>query len=602
MTDAARRGERRHSGSPRHSGAGTTSRRRALWWVLVAVLLVLAGWAAWLGTDAVRANRELRAAAGLVSTLQEQVMAGDHDAVDARLGEVQQRAAAAYDATRGPHWSAARVLPWVGNDIAVVQTAAEIVNTLATDVLPDLAEVAVTVEPAALVPQDGRVDLAPLVAAQPVVVGAAHRVDTARAQLGGLPDSGLLPMVVDARADLDAELADLAMLTATASRAVQLLPPMLGAEGERRYLVLVQNPAEPRATGGVPALVLLTADDGVIEVTEQRSAVVGNFTDPVLPLSDAELSLFSPLLGAYMADVTFTPDFPRSGELAQAIWEQETGEVVDGVLSIEPGALGLILGVTGPVTLPTGEVLTAEDAPAMLMNTVYIEEPEKAERDEFFLAATTAIFDAVMGADWEPAAMVDALAQAAREDRLMVWSTREAEQELLMGTVLSGELRGHAGDSPVIGLYVNDGTQSKIGYYLGMDVTATTTACFADGSQEVRVRVELTSLAPPDAADLPHYISGGRVLDPGLIRGNLLVYAPTDGVVQTVEVVGLEPGVLPQRHDGFAVVGKTFVLEPGQEATLEYLIRTGPDQRGPVWLRTTPLDAATADVGGDTCG
>lgn len=599
MSAAARTRAPRHGGSPRYAAAIARGGRRRWWvWALVAALLILAGWAVWLGTDAVRANRELRAAAGLVSTLQERVMAGDHDAVDERLDEVQRSAAAAYDATRGPHWSAARVLPWVGNDVAVVQTAAGIVNTLATEVLPDLAEVAVTVEPAALVPRDGRVDLAPLVAAQPVVVGAAHRVDTARAELGGLPDSGLLPMVADARADLDQELADLAMLTATAARAVQLLPPMLGADGERRYLVLVQNPAEPRATGGVPVLVLLTADDGVVEVTEQRSAVVGNLTDPVLPLTDAELSLFSPLLGAYMADVTFTPDFPRSGELAQAIWEAETGETVDGVLSIEPGALGLILEATGPVTTATGEVLTAETAPSMLMNTVYIEEPEKAERDEFFLGATTAIFDAVMGSQWEPPAMVDALAQAAREDRLMVWSSHEAEQALLMGTVLSGELRGHAGDSSVIGLYVNAGTQSKIGYYLGMDVTATTTHCFADGSQEVVVRVELTSTVPADSQDLPDYVIGSRERDRGLIRGNLLVYAPTDGVVQTVEVIGLEPGVLPQRHNGFAVVGKTFVLEPGQEATLEYTIRTGPDQQGPVLLRATPLASGAMRIEG----
>jgi len=106
----------------------------------------------------------------------------------------------------------------------------------------------------------------------------------------------------------------------------------------------------------------------------------------------------------------------------------------------------------------------------------------------------------MVGGQGNPVAVVGALAQAARDGRLMVWSAHPDEQALLSGTVLSGELVGARGDSPVIGVYLNDGTASKIGYYLRTDVTATPTACRADGSQAVRVKVTLTFTAPANAA------------------------------------------------------------------------------------------------------
>jgi len=52
----------------------------------------------------------------------------------------------------------------------------------------------------------------------------------------------------------------------------------------------------------------------------------------------------------------------------------------------------------------------------------------------------------------------------------------------------------------VIGVYLNDGTAAKVGYYLRTDVIATSTQCRPDGSQEVTVRVTLTSTAPANAA------------------------------------------------------------------------------------------------------
>ena len=221
--------------------------------------------------------------------------------------------------------------------------------------------------------------------------------------------------------------------------------------------------------------------------------------------STQEHALFGDDRGAKVLDVTFTPDFPRSGQLAREIWKQKVGGNVDGVLSIDPGALADVLGATGPVKLPTGQRLTKSNAVRLLLNTVYIQIADPKMQDQFFAATAGSVFDAMLGGQGKPAAVVDALAQAAREGRLMVWSAHKDEQALLSGTVLSGELVGVRGKSPVIGVYLNDGSAAKIGYYLRTDVVATPTGCRPGGAQTVNVKVTLTNTAPANAADLPPY-------------------------------------------------------------------------------------------------
>lgn len=598
--DGDTRRRRAADDSARHASAHPRLRRRVPWLLTLALTVLLVGWGAWLAYDAVQARRELLAAAELLAGLQDDVLAGDTDVAET-LAQVQERAAAAREATHGLHWTAAGALPWAGENVRAVQAVSEVVDSLARNVLPDLAEVAEAVKPSTLAPVDGRVDLAPLEQAAPVVVAAAEQVAAGQRRLDLINADRLWASVAEPLTDLREKLAELSMTTATASRAVQLLPAMLGADGPRTYLVLVQNPAEPRATGGVPAVVVVRADGGVVSVVEQGSSGVGNLHTPALPLTAEEDSLFSHLVGSYLADVTFTPDFPRSGELAQAIWSAETGDVVDGVVSVDPAAISSLLRIGGPVTLSDGTQLTGDNAPEWLANTVYLRYGSVAERDALFAEATIAAFTALMSGGWEPGAMTDALAADARAGHLMIWSADPAEQALLSGTVLSGELVGVRGYSPVIGVYVNDGSQSKMGYYLKADVTATTTECRADRSQAITLTVELTSVAPEDAAELPDYISGGHVLPAGQMRENILVYAPAGGLVDNVRVVGAEEGVHAQSHEGLAVTGKTLVFAPGDSVVLEYDILSGPGQPGTPVLRTTPLAMVTTSVGGEQC-
>ncbi len=95
----------------------------------------------------------------------------------------------------------------------------------------------------------------------------------------------------------------------------------------RNYLLIFQNNAEARSTGGLPgAATILNATDGKITIPKAAQAPgFGELDKPVLPLTKEENKIFFDQLGTYFQDANFTPDFPRTADLMAARWKLETG-------------------------------------------------------------------------------------------------------------------------------------------------------------------------------------------------------------------------------------------------------------------------------------
>lgn len=561
--------------------------------VLVAVL----AWLAWLMADLLRARAALDDVAAALPGLQERVRSGED--AEGAVEDVRRAAGTAAAATHGPHWALAGMLPVLGDDARALGEVTAAVERVAEDGLPRLADAVTVASPAVLAPSDGAIDLGPLRGARDDVVAADRAVSASLETVSAIDAGSLVPPLASAVVELRDQLAQLSTETTTAARAVELVPPMLGADGVRDYLVLVQNNAEPRATGGIAGSVLhVRADGGTVELVDVRpGGGLGPSTESVVNLSGAEDALFGDDLGRYMLNVTSTPDFPRAARIAQEAWLRSTGERVDGVLAVDPVALAAVLGATGPVsvTTPAGAELrlTGEDASAYLLNGVYREHEDPAEQDAVLALVAEQVFAALATGGGDASALVAALAQSAREGRLLVWSAQPDEEELLAGTVLSGELTGRrAGPpggaaSPVVGVFLNATTASKAGYYLDTGVAVEDVTCRPDGSQAFTLRVTLTStLSAQDAAGMPEYVvgSGGD----GTIRTNLLVYAPLGGGIRGQAGPEDAPGLFSQVHDGLVVGGRSIALAPGETREYEYDVVSGKNQRGDVSVRKTP--------------
>ena len=82
-----------------------------------------------------------------------------------------------------------------------------------------------------------------------------------------------------------------------------------------------------------------------------------------------------------------------------------------------------------------------------------------------------------------PQVVLEGLARGVDERRLLVHSFDEAEQERLAGSKIAGELPGSPTSRPQVGVYLNDGTGSKMSYYLDYDVAVRSEGCQDDAQR-----------------------------------------------------------------------------------------------------------------------
>jgi hypothetical protein len=536
------------------------------------------------------ARRSLQLVATDVTTLSGQVTSGDEAGGARTLMALQGHASSARQHTRGPVWWLASKAPVVGRDVVAVRTVSEVADELATGVLPDVVDASVALSPERLRPVKGRIDLAPVSRVAPAVLRATGRLAMQRDRVGAIDTDPLLSQVAAPVRQLQDRLDDATTLAERASTAVRLLPPMLGADGERTYLLLFQNNAEVRSTGGLPgSFATLTARDGRVTIGNQGNAAsVGTFTTPPTRLTAAEEAVFGPNMGILPQDTNFTPDFPRTAQLLTAMWNARHATQVDGVLSTDPVALSYLLRGTGPVRLTGGQELTSEGAVAMLLSQVYLDIADTTQQDDFFAAAARSVFTAVSTGQGQPKVVLANLVTSVDQRRILLWSDRPAEQALLGPTRLGGAMPTRASATPHVGVFLNNGGGSKLDYFLDNRVDVTSNRCQA-ARQHLTVTVHLRSQVPGGASGLPGYVAANF---PGVGRGinriTLFVYAPIGGYLDGASYDGQVRDLKEQSLGGRTLVAQTVDLVPGSRHTLTYDMVTGKGQEARTDLQVTP--------------
>lgn len=468
------------------------------------------------------------------------------------------------------------------------------IDRLADEALPPMAELAGTFSVESLSPKDGVFDLDALADAQPLLAEARSALEAADQSSNSIETESTIPQI-GAAIDQVADLVSNALSTVDGiETAALLLPPMLGSESPRSYLLLSLNNAELRATGGLPgAIAVIHAEDGRITLGSLSTATaIGQFDDPVLNLSASEQILYGDLLGTYMHDVNYTPDFARSGALARAMWLERTGESVDGVLAVDPIALSYILSATGPIDAGSGIVLSSENAVDVLLSGVYTTFTNPRDQDKFFAGVTGEIFSAVTGGQTNNVALLAALTRSAEEDRIHLWSALPDEQTKIETTSLAGAVPLSTENSTAFGVYFNDATGAKMDYYLSSGIGIASGICRNDGRPNFDVTVKLESRAPDDAAtSLPEYVTGGGVygVAPGNISTSIFVYAPLGSVPYSVKVDDSEYAFVAAEDNAHSIAGITVELTPGQQAEVSLKFVGVAGASDSVVLQHTPM-------------
>ncbi|MBC9735291.1 DUF4012 domain-containing protein [Nocardioides marmotae] len=569
-------------------------RTRRLGTVLAVAVVTLVAVAAWVGWTAYRVSGSLSAVVDDAEAVQAAVTDADADRARAALTGLQQHSAEAAERTSGLTWRALGALPFVGDDAQGIALASDVIAGLGAKGVDPLIDVSGDL--GSIVPRDARVDLDALERLQGPVAEADTAFTDADTRLAGADPDGYVDRLATSFRDLRDKVREAHRAMSAAATALEVMPAMLGAEGPRDFLLVMQNNAEVRATGGLPgAISVVRAEDGAIELVRQVAGnELGRREQPVLPLTPVERELFGPNLGRYVLDANLTPDWPRSSELIAARWAETQPEDPAGVLSIDPVALSYLLEVTGPVQVE-GVELRAENAVDQLLHEVYVRLPEPAAQDAFFREAARTIFDRVASGGGAPQDILRALDRGAREGRLLVHSFDEAEQRSLAGTGVSGELPSEDSEQPQVGVYLSDTGIGKMSYFLRHDVRATATSC-SGARQRVDGMLRLEStVEEAEVGSLPDYVTGGGF---GAEVGEQLVmaylYGPVGGSIDRVTFNGRPVTAQGFEHEGRPVTRVIAELEPGEVTNVEWRMTTPEGQTGAVEVRTTPSIEPTA--------
>lgn len=587
--------------------------RRRLMWTgasLAALLLILGGAAAWLSVQAGVIKDNLQSTTELLPQLKGQITSNDRTGAAATVDQLAVHTAAAKAAGTDPIWKVAAAIPWAGPNFAaattVTVTADDVVQLAAKPLLGAFE----SLDWKSLTPKDGALGLETVSSAAPSVVTAANTVKLSHKRLADIDQGELVPQIAEPLSAAQKQLDELRGTLDVASSTVQLLPAMMGSENPRNYLLLIQNSAEVRAMGGIPgALTVLTANDGKIELTAQTSASkLGTFVPPVT-VDEIQETIYTNRLGTYMQNATMTPDFPTAATTAQTMWQQRNpNDVIDGVITIDPSALAMVLAATEPVdvgdaipqgvdigTLPTK--LDSSNLVQALLSDVYANIEEPALQDAYFAKVAEKIFTEVSSGKIAGEKLVSALGEAAADDRIKIWSSHPAEQKLLSNQKIGGAISGPSVPAAAFGVYFNDATGAKMDYYVKRTVQLEQ-HCPKNGYGEYTARIILTNTAPADSAtSLPKYVTGNGVfgITPGNVATNVVVYGPAQARTQAARLDGTGIPVSSYTHAERPVGMTPVQLAPGQTVTVEVDF-SKVVQTGPAHLDVTPTVQKTNEV------
>ena len=362
-------------------------------------------------------------------------------------------------------------VPFVASNVRAARALADI----GTDLANAGESLTTAVHPEALEVVGGRLPLDEVTRITPelergsaALTAALHRLNDVR------DDPYLAPPVRDAVNKVHEQLVQAEGEARRAAAAAKLAPAIFGGDGPRRYLLVVQNNAESRATGGfIGSYGVITAENGKLDVSDLlRTGIWNNAIavhDPTPPLVAPpdyfrRYNQFSPV--TTLQNVNLSPDFPSVTDVLLNLAPQAGVGQVDGVMSVDPIGLAALLKLTGPVTVAGWPTPISDlDVVSVTLRDAYAKFAETPERADFLGDVAQAAVDrATSGTLGRPATIAQVLGGAAHEGHIILGFARPAEQRLAVQLGIAEKMGPIASDA--VAVTTSNVGGNKIDYYL----------------------------------------------------------------------------------------------------------------------------------------
>ncbi len=354
-----------------------------------------------------------------------------------------------------------------------------------------------------------------------------------------------------------------------------LLPKLLGQPDEQHYLLIFQNEAELRATGGfLTAYAILRAQKGKItpllsQDIYELDARFGNRVKAPEPILK-----YLPLVSTWhLRDMNLSPDFKVSMDTFIPNYKKvATNTEFDGVIAMDTNILVDLLAVLGKVGVANWGEYHAEIEPKCNCPQVVYKMEDYATRPTYYIKQNRkgmigplmhSILLNVMGSPkkiWPQ--FIDIGLQNIKEKHLMFYFPKEEDKDMQQ-VAENFNAGGRIKDYDYDYFHLNDTNfaGAKSNMYVTQDIEQEIEVS-GDGTITKTVTIEYTNPEPPDDCNLE---SGGLCLN-GLLRDWVRIYVPEGSEV--VEILGSDIDQNTFKDLGKTVIEAFIELRPESKTKL----------------------------------
>jgi predicted negative regulator of RcsB-dependent stress response len=528
-----------------------------------------------------------RAAAATGSDFMSSLQSGSTASLSGNAESLARYAASMEQETESPVWKIAEHLPVIGDDATRVATLADVVQDLTDNVVKPVAKSLSAVsgeQPFA----DHAINASvlktycdALAEAEPSLASAQETVDS----LGTADFAEVAEPLAAIQEKLDT-------LGAVAGRAKELSPVlsgMLGAEGERTYLFVVEDTSDIRSVGGAAtACAVMTIDNGTIRLQSFEDLADELVQDDAL--TDDEQTL----LGLMGHDGSFTaddagslPSFSRAAQLLIKAAEGTAKTEIDGVIAVDPVFLQSMLGLTSGVMASDGTKIDGTNLAALLLAP----DEEVSANTTFAQTASLAVNAVLSNMDeMSYGSLAKVLNAGMDEGRLLFYMADEDEEAALDAIGAAGAFAEDASTTET-GFFLSDVSNTGLGSSVSIEGTVGDAVVAADGSISYDVTVKLANSAEDTEDEHPLSASGKNAKESSTFMG-FAITAPAGATISKLSCDATSESDDELSLYGTDVWAGTFSLGPQESASFTYTVTLPAGADAALTLRMTPQPMA----------
>lgn len=297
--------------------------------------------------------------------------------------------------------------------------------------------------------------------ALPVLQRHASDIQVARAELDRVLAArrAVQPSTLSPRARALFDRVDqLIPLWSAGLNAFQIAPELLGANGTRVYLLIMQNSDELRPTGGfISSIVRVRVENGDISTLDfSDSYAIDNpdvtHPDPPIPLQrymDAGIWV--------VRDANWSPDFPTSASDVERLYQLDRGVASDGMIAVDLNLVPRLLEAIGPVAVE-GYSETVDSTNAIAKLQQYWASPQGQgqtgdwwlHRKDFGGQLLVTMLERLRAGEFDRAKFARLLFEAMAAKNLMLYSNDPTTEAQLQTAGWGGQVDTGTGDRLMI--------------------------------------------------------------------------------------------------------------------------------------------------------